>query len=139
MANFIIFIGEQWMLVSALLILIFLFMQSEMRRGGQRISVHQLTNLVNNEGALVLDVRESAEYREGHILDSTNIPFKSMTQRATELEKHKDRPIVIVDKMGQHSGAVGKQLSEAGYNISRLDGGITEWKGSNLPLVKGKS
>jgi len=136
MTQFLIFLGQQWLLVSALMVLVFLYIQSEIKRGGQTISVHQLTLMVNRENALVLDVRESAEFKEGHIIDALHIPFAKLKERLAELDKYKDKPVIIVDKMGQHSGAAGKQLREAGFNISRLDGGMTEWRGSNLPVVK---
>lgn len=133
----LIFLGQQWILVGILLALVFLYIQMEIKRGGETISVHQLTALVNRENAVVLDVRENSEYKEGHIIDALHIPYAKLTERLAELEKHKNKPIVIVDKMGQHSGAAGKQLREAGYQVSRLDGGMTEWRSSNLPVIKG--
>jgi len=133
----LIFLGQQWILVGILLALVFLYIQMEIKRGGETISVHQLTALVNRENAVVLDVRENSEYKEGHIIDALHIPYAKLTERLAELEKHKNKPIVIVDKMGQHSGAAGKQLREAGYQVSRLNGGMTEWRGSNLPVIKG--
>lgn len=136
MTQFLIFIGQQWLLVGILMVLVFLYIQGEIKRGGQTISVHQLTLLVNRENALILDVRESTEFKEGHIIDALHIPFAKLKERLAELDKYKDKPIIIVDKMGQHSGTAGKQLREAGFNISRLDGGMTEWRGSNLPVVK---
>lgn len=136
MANIIIFLGQQWMLVGVLLILVFLFIQLEIKRGGLSVSIHQLTTLVNRENAIVLDIREASEFKEGHIVDALHIPFAKLKERQSELDKYKDRPIVIVDKMGQHTGAAGKQLLDAGFNASRLDGGMTEWRGNNLPVVK---
>lgn len=136
MTQFIIFLGQQWLLVGALMVLVFLYIQSEIKRGGQTISVHQLTLLVNRENALVLDVRENAEFKEGHIIDALHIPFAKLKERLAELDKYKDKPVIVVDKMGQHSGAAGKQLREAGFNVSRLDGGMTEWRSGNLPVIK---
>lgn len=136
MTQFIIFLGQQWLYVSILLVLVFLYIQMEIKRGGQVISAHQLTHLVNRENALVLDVRENAEFKEGHIIDALHIPFAKLKERQAELDKYKDKPIIIVDKMGQHSGAAGKQLREAGFDVSRLDGGMTEWRGNKLPVVK---
>lgn len=136
MTQFIIFLGQQWLLISILMVLVFLYIQSEIKRGGQTVSVHQLTLLVNRENALVLDVRENAEFKEGHIIDALHIPFTKLKERLAELDKHKDKPVIVVDKMGQHSGAAGKQLREAGFNVSRLDGGMTEWRSSNLPVIK---
>lgn len=136
MTQIIIFLGQQWLYVTVLIVLVFFYIQAEIKRGGQTISTHQLTHLVNRENALVLDVRENAEFKEGHIVDALHIPFTKLKERLSELDKHKDKPLVIVDKMGQHSGAAGKQLRDAGFNVSRLEGGMTEWRGSNLPVVK---
>jgi len=136
MANIILFLGQQWLLVGILLVLVFLFIQLETKRGGPVVSIHQLTTLVNRENAVVLDIRETAEFKEGHIVDALHIPFAKLKERQSELDKYKNRPVVIVDKMGQYTGAAGKQLLEAGFKASRLDGGMTEWRGSNLPVVK---
>lgn len=136
MSDFLIFIGEQWILVSGLILLVFLFIHLESKRGGQMVSTHQLTALINREGALVLDIRDKKEYKEGHIVDSLNIPFATLANSISKLEQHKDKPIVVVDKMGQHSGSAGKQLGESGFSVSRLEGGISEWKASNMPLIQ---
>ena len=63
--------------------------------------------LVNKEKAIVLDVRERAEFIEGHIVDAVNIPLASLETRLDELSQHKQNPIVIACKMGQHSGSAG--------------------------------
>lgn len=135
MTQFLIFLGEQWLLVSALLALVGLFMWTENRRAGDNISVHQLTAQVNNANALVIDLREQKEFREGHIVDSLNIPYGKLTERMAELDKA--RPLVLVDKMGQHSAPAGRTLKQAGFQVSRLTGGMSEWTASSLPLVKG--
>ncbi len=113
----------------------FLFLES--RRGGLGVSSQQLTNLVNTQNALVLDVRDRKEYGQGHITESKNIPFAKLEERVSELNSHKDAPIVLVCKMGQHSGAAGKILTKHGFqNVRRLTGGISTWAADSLPLVK---
>jgi len=53
-----------------------------------------------------------------------------------ELEKYRDKPIVLVCKMGQHSGAAGKQLKAAKYgHVYKMTGGMMEWGNLQLPLV----
>ena len=137
MTNFLIFVGQEWMLVSALLALAGLFMWSENQRAGEAVSVHQLTAQVNNANALVVDLREPKEFREGHIVDALNIPFTKLAERANELELHKQRPLVLVDKLGQHTAPAGRTLKQAGFQVVRLTGGMSEWSASNLPVVKG--
>ncbi|WP_299775971.1 rhodanese-like domain-containing protein [uncultured Pseudoteredinibacter sp.] len=132
----LVFITEQWMLVSILFGLIFLYVFTEKQKGGKSISSHELTRMVNDGSAVVLDVREAKDYKAGHIVDAVNIPFNAMEKRIVEMDKYEGKTIVIVDKMGQHAGAVGKQLAQRGFSISRLSGGMMDWQGQNLPVVK---
>ena len=56
-----------------------------------------------------------------------------------ELEKYRDRPVVLVCKLGQQSGAAGKQLKAAGFSrVYKMAGGMVEWNNLQLPTV-GKS
>jgi rhodanese-related sulfurtransferase len=137
MNEFLMFVSQEWMLVSALLVLIGLFLWTENVRAGESISVHQLTAQVNNANGLVLDLRDNKEFKEGHIVDAINIPFAKLAESMSQLEIHKARPLVLVDKMGQHTGSAGRTLKQAGYQVSRLNGGMSEWTGSSLPVVKG--
>ena len=131
------FVSNHPILVGAFLVLLVLFIRNEMTRGGATLGAQEVVNLVNNEGAVVLDIRDKAEFDAGHIVDSVNIPYASLESRIDELKKHEGKPIVIACKMGQHAGAAGTQLKKAGFeNVSRLRGGIAEWRGQNLPVVK---
>ena len=131
------FISNHPILVGTFVVLLVLFIRNEMNRGGAVVGVQELVQLVNNENALVVDVRDKAEFDQGHIVDAINIPFANIETRADELNKHMDRPIVIACKMGQHSGAAGTAWRKKGFeNVSRLRGGIAEWRGQNLPVVK---
>ena len=101
------------------------------------VGTQELVRLVNKEKAIVLDVRERAEFIEGHIVDAVNIPYASLETRLDELSQHKENPIVIACKMGQHSGAAGTILQKNGVtNVTRLTGGYSEWRAQNLPVVK---
>ena len=131
------FIGNHLILVGAFVVLLVLFIRNEMNRGGASVSAQELVNLVNSEDAVVVDVRDKKEYEQGHIVDAINIPFSSLETRVKELEKFKEQPLVLTCKMGQHAGAAGTILRKQGFaNVSRLTGGIMEWRNQNLPVVK---
>jgi rhodanese-related sulfurtransferase len=104
--------------------------------GGQSLSNGQLTALVNADKALVIDIRTSKEYSAGHIVGALNIPQDKVANRMAELEKHKEKTLIVVDAMGQQSGAVCGELIKAGYTAAKLSGGVSSWKADNLPLVK---
>lgn len=137
MEKFILFIAEQWLLVTALISCLLLLSYHESRRSGRALSPQQVVTLLNQqEKAVVIDLRDKGDYGKGHILDSVNVPFSKIE---ADIERHaeKDQPLVLVCKMGQHSGAAGKKLGAKGYTqVHRLKGGIAEWQSMQMPLVK---
>ena len=136
--EFFIFVSEQWLLITLLAALIAIFIISEQRKSGKSLGTSELVRLMNSEQAVVVDVRSAAEFEGGHIHGALNIPHQKLASRMAELEKYRDKTIVVVDKIGQHSGRTGKALSSNEFTVCRLSGGISEWQGSSLPLVKGK-
>lgn len=131
------FVAEQWLLISILVALVAAFLVFESRKGGAVVSYHQATRLLNDERAVLLDVRDASDFKAGHIAGAIHIPYASLNARASELDKHKTKQIILADKMGQHAGAAGKTLRDKGFDVVRLSGGMAEWKHQNLPLVKG--
>ncbi len=137
MDQFIEFVVNHWVLATLFVILLATLLLTESRKAGKSLSNQELVLLLNKDQAVVLDLRDKKEFGEGHITGSINIPFASLKDRAVELQKYKDKQIVLVDKMGQHTGVAGKILRAAGYqDIRRLSGGVTEWRNANMPLVK---
>ncbi|MEJ2418175.1 MAG: rhodanese-like domain-containing protein [Exilibacterium sp.] len=134
--DFLVFISEQWLLVSILLVLIYVFAWREKMKGGKSISAHEATRLINSNSAVLLDLRDTAEYKAGHIVDAINIPHNKLVERIGELEPHKDKLVLLADKMGQHAGNAGRTLREKGFDVRRLDGGMAEWLNQSLPVVK---
>jgi rhodanese-related sulfurtransferase len=124
-------------LVGAFLSLLTLLLMLENRRSGQAISPRTLGLLVNRSEATVLDVRDGKDFRDGHITGSVNIPYSQLTEKLSELDGAKGKPVIVVCKMGQHAGAAGRLLTRAGFaDVRRLSGGIMTWKAEGLPLVK---
>jgi rhodanese-related sulfurtransferase len=131
------FITNHPYLVGGFVVLLALFIRNETQRGGSSVSAQQLVALVNKEDAVVLDLRDQKEYASGHIANAVNIPYSALESRLSELDKFKDKPIVLTCKVGQHAGAAGTALRKNGFpNVSRLSGGIAEWRNQNLPVVK---
>jgi len=136
--DFFVFISEQWVLVSIFVLLIYAFAFSERIKGGKPISSHEVTRLMNSDQAVLVDIREAKDFGEGHVTHAINIPFTKLDSRLTELEKHRGKVVVVADKIGQHAGAAGKKLRNAGFEVRRLQGGMTEWSSQGLPLVKNR-
>ncbi len=134
---FIEFVIQQWPLVGALVVAVLLLIFHESRQAGATVTPQQLTNLVNQQQAVVVDLRDQAEFRKGHIVEALNIPFAKLSERMGELENLRERPLILVCKLGQFSSAAGKQLQQQGFKqVFRLSGGISEWQAAQLPLIK---
>lgn len=136
MAQFFEFISNHLILSGMWVVSLAAIVFYHQRTGSKALSPQQVVTLINRRDGVVVDIRDKKEFEGGHIVDSINIPLAKMAQRVTELKKHKDKPIVVVCKMGQHSGEAIKAIQEAGYEeVSKMQGGIAEWKAQSLPLV----
>lgn len=142
MQKFLIFISEQWLLVSVLSAAVVALAWLENRRAGPSLTSQALTNIVNREGAVIIDLRDKAEYDSGHIVDAVNLPFNKWQSQYNAdkeglFEQYKDKPIVFVCKLGQQSTFAAKRLQrDTGPAVYRLNGGIIEWKAAQMPLIR---
>lgn len=106
--------------------------------GGANVNTLQATMMINKEDALILDVREPAEFNAGHILNARNIPLGELEKRAGELSKWKDKPIVISCATGNRSSSALGVLKKQGFERAvNLAGGFAAWKQAGLPVGKG--
>lgn len=139
MEQFFEFVSNHMILVAVFVVLLIAFIVSESSKGGQKISINEATMLINRDKAILVDLRTSQEYKAGHIASALNIPHDAFKTRMKELEKYKERPIILVCKIGQHSGAAGAALKKAGFGlVQSIKGGMGEWEAANLPTVKSK-
>lgn len=137
MDRLIEFAFNHYILSSSFVALLVAWFVLEKKRAGATVTPQQATMLLNRDEAVFVDIRDKKDFSEGHIKGSVHIPLASLKDRVTELEKYKEKKIVLVDKLGQHTGMAGKQLRAAGYEqILRLQGGIAEWRSSNFPVSK---
>ena len=136
MALFLEFLTQQWILVAALLAVIIMLVLHEARKSGPSLTPQQAINLINAQQGVFLDLRDAADYKQGHIVDALHIPASKLADRMAELEKYRGKPIVLVCKMGQQSGAAGKQLKAQKFEqVYKMSGGMMEWSNLQLPTV----
>ncbi len=113
---------------------------TSLRRPGGRNSLTptQATLLINREDAQVIDVREPDEYVAGHLPESRNFPLGQLDERAGELDKFKDVPLILICLSGARSSGACSRLEKLGFTkVHNLDGGINAWRAAGLPLKKG--
>jgi rhodanese-related sulfurtransferase len=136
MALFLEFLVQEWILTLALLVVGVMLVMHEARKSGPSVSPQQAINLINKEQGIFLDLRDAAEFKQGHIVEAMNIPAAKLAARLAELEKYKERPVVLVCKMGQQAGAAGKQLKASGFGrVYKMTGGMMEWSNLQLPTI----
>ena len=102
---------------------------------GATLGTLQATRLMNDQGALVVDVRPTAEFAAGHLPNARNIPADDVSRRAGELPAGK--PVIVVCGSGSRAGKAATALRAAGrQDVFCLEGGIAGWQQAGLPLVK---
>jgi len=119
-------------------VLIYIFALTERTKGGKPIACSQLVSLMNADEAVLVDVRAANDFQAGHVHGAINIPHTKIATRLSEIEKHREKVVVLTDQMGQHAGGVGKEMTKQGYTVRRLSGGMSEWQQQNMPVVQGQ-
>jgi rhodanese-related sulfurtransferase len=106
-------------------------------RGIAAINPTEAMQLINHEDALMLDIRDLNEYKEGHIPDAKNIPQSALASRLRELEKYKNKPVILYCRTGARSSSAASVLKKNGFQtVHSLGGGLSAWQTANLPIRK---
>jgi rhodanese-related sulfurtransferase len=122
-------------LISGLLLLWPLIVR--VSRPGQEVGPLEAVQLMNRRDAVVIDVRDAAEYKSGHITNARNVPEKELDARAKELERVKSKPIIVCCPRGNRSGTIAGRLRKLGFDeVVTLRGGLAAWQQANMPLEK---
>jgi rhodanese-related sulfurtransferase len=84
----------------------------------------------------ILDVRQPAEWRHGHIRGARNLPLMQLKSHLETLPR--ETTIVTVCASGHRSNAAARKLQRAGYHVENLKGGMHAWTKAGLPIQKAK-
>ncbi|MGX5172705.1 rhodanese-like domain-containing protein [Aliikangiella sp. IMCC44653] len=140
MTEFYQFAADNWLMFGAWILVAFILLGVQLRltaTGPKAITSQTLTHLVNRENGVVIDIRGAGDYNKGHIQGALNIPMSKVKDSHADLEKYQDSPIILVCANGIQVNAACSILKKAGFdNLYKLSGGMTSWKGENLPVVK---
>ena len=106
-------------------------------RPGAEVGPSEAVTLINRKDALVLDVRDDGEFAGGHITNARHMPEKQVAERLKELEKFKDKPVIVSCASGRRSATVADSLRKQGFaDVVALRGGILAWSQAGMPLEK---
>ena len=134
------FVGNHSLLFIALVVIIVLLLQtvfSDLTRRYKLLTVPEAIDLINRDEAVVIDTRNEAEFKTGHLGDAILIPLPDIKDSLDKLKKYDGKPLLFYCKSGARSDEACKTLSKLGLsNIFALSGGIQAWQEANMPLVK---
>jgi rhodanese-related sulfurtransferase len=132
------FIVENWILILAAFISGALLVWPMVSKGGMggSVSTTDAVRLINQEKAVLIDVREPAEFAAGHAAGARNVPLSAL-DGAKGLPTNKAVPLVVMCATGARSSRAATQLRKAGYsNVHNLAGGNAAWREASLPIEK---
>lgn len=138
----IAFAAQSPILSSIFVVLTVALVYTEVARlfvGYKTVSPAQLTNLINRESALLVDVSAIAEFEKGHILGAKHVAMSQFDPDNKLLAKAKELPVAVVCRTGQSSSEAAKRLHKAGFTrVYWLNDGLNAWIQADLPLTKGR-
>ena len=97
--------------------------------GFKTVNAEEFARTIAQPEVQLVDVRTANEFAEGHIPDAVNMDVTAddFASQITSLDK--EQPVAIYCRSGRRSKLAAKQMSEAGYQVTELDGGINSWQG----------
>ena len=133
------FVMNHWALCGLFLLILLALITEEIRVARSRsnfLTSFSVTQLINHESAIILDVRDPLQFRAGHIVNAKNIPLADFDREIEKLPAN--RPLIIVDALGDKALTLIERLTAKGFQrVYALKGGMETWKVDGLP-VKGE-
>jgi rhodanese-related sulfurtransferase len=108
--------------------------------GIDNISARDANKMILEKKAVIVDVRENDETRDGYVKGAILAPISIMKNKKDEWSKieaslPKDKTIILYCYGGGRAGTVGEELSKKGFKVLNM-GGFRSWQDANLPVEK---
>lgn len=139
MEQFLEFLINHWALSGTFVGLLFLLLQMDagkIVRGVEMLTPTECVQKINKDNSLLVDIRPKEQFEKGHIINSLNLSLKDLESDPKELQKYKDKPIIMICQVGQPALKAANLLQKKGFkNVLCLKGGLQAWNTAELPLV----
>lgn len=132
------FFVDNWILLLVAFVSGAMLVWPLVNRGGGALSVGtaEAVRLINRERGVLIDVREPAEFAQGHAAGARNVPLARL-EGAKELPSNKTLPLVLLCATGARSGRAAALLRKAGHEKAvSLAGGMKAWREAGFPVEK---
>ncbi len=94
-----------------------------------------MSKMAQSEMMVLLDVRSTKEYEQGHILSAINIPHQEIEKRIADLGQVKSKNIIVYCRSGARAAMAQEVLIKNGFtNVEHLKGDFPAWQESHLPV-----
>ena len=134
MPYFFEFLLTNWFLVLPLVVAISFFFYSENSRKATKLDPQEVIFQLNNNNALLLDLRNEKEFSKGKISQAIYIG-PNIENCKKEIDKISDRPVILFCQNGAKSDEFSKELKKSEIKVFILKGGINTWVADGLPLL----
>ncbi|MEX0916352.1 MAG: rhodanese-like domain-containing protein, partial [Wenzhouxiangellaceae bacterium] len=112
---------------------------ARMTRRWNELDTTQAILLINRRDPVILDVSNSTDYANGHILNAEHMPPSRIESGNSQLLKKSDRPLLVYCKNGQVSPQMATRLVKLGFeDVNVLRGGLAQWISDQQPVTRGK-
>jgi rhodanese-related sulfurtransferase len=142
MDRLIEFATNHVLLVGGFVAVLLLLIWTELRRkiqGLQELTPAQAVPWMNDGDAVIVDISPVADFNKGHIVNARNIQASRLAKPDAEIEKLKDKKLLVVCRTGQTAVGAAASLSKMGAeNVAILKGGMAAWRSDQFPVTTKK-
>ncbi|MFH8516149.1 rhodanese-like domain-containing protein [Streptomyces gelaticus] len=104
------------------------------RSGPARLGVVEAHRMLQEATAVLLDVRETDEWRAGHIPGAQHLPLSRLTAGAEVPTAYADSRLVLICRSGRRSQGAARLLRARGADAVDVTGGMQAWVRQGLPV-----
>jgi len=141
------FIINNIFLIGVAVACIVLLLLPTLQGRGPHQSVYMVTQKMNKERIVFVDIRKDEEYDTAHIKNAIHIPIEELKEKLGRIERYKNDPVVVICANGKRSSRATADLKKAGFkDVSSIEGGMKAWiddgmptEGSDAEAEKGKA
>ncbi|MCX4800249.1 rhodanese-like domain-containing protein [Streptomyces sp. NBC_01214] len=113
----------------------FLFRRGPARVSPARVTPAQAHQRTAGAAAVLLDVREQAEWDAGHAPGAVHAPLSRLVAGAALPATAQNRPLVVICRSGHRSRRAAQLLTGRGGDAVDVAGGMNAWASAGLPVV----
>jgi len=133
------FAGNNLLLVGGFVAVLGLLTWTEVMRkvqGLTELTPAQSVAWINDPNTVIIDISPVADFNQGHIVDARNFQASRLASPDVEIQKLKDKKLLVVCKTGQTAISAAANLRKMGATeVAVLKGGMAQWRGDQFPVT----